>query len=181
MLERSVLLNWSLQLFIEPLNAYCSFSIAEQHAFCVLEAFNDSWIIDCYCGWRLVKVICIVTFISHASHSLRIHRWNRFGVLASHPSLLWQQLSVCCPDLLFARGMVAICWRRQNPSVPVFQTARYVCVCARFFFFFAFTRVHVFMQAASISSLIGSENRKWHMCLSEGLWSQVWIGTFRNM
>lgn len=136
MLERSVLLNWSLQLFIEPLNAYCSFSIAEQHAFCVLEAFNDSWIIDCYCGWRLVKVICIVTFISHASHSLRIHRWNRFGVLASHPSLLWQQLSVCCPDLLFARGMVAICWRRQNPSVPVFQTARYVCVCARFFFFF---------------------------------------------
>lgn len=107
-----------------------------------LEALNDSWII-CYSGWPLVKGICIqtqnchqtpcVTFLSHASHSLRIHRESRFGLLASHPLLLWQQLSVCCPDSLFAQGMVAICWRRLNLSVPAFQTARYVfvyvCAC----------------------------------------------------
>lgn len=140
---------------------------------------------DCFCGYRLVEVICIEqmlsvkqtkfasTFISLAAHSLNIHRGSGLGPRAFYPSLLWQQLSVCCPDLLFARGMVAICWRRLNLSVPVFRTDRYadvracMCVCV-YVCFFTFSSIHMFTQAASISSLIGSENRKWHMCLSEG-------------
>lgn len=107
---------------------------------------------DCFCGYRLVEVICIEqmlsvkqtkfasTFISLAAHSLNIHRGSGLGPRAFYPSLLWQQLSVCCPDLLFARGMVAICWRRLNLSVPVFRTDRYadvracMCVCVRVFF-----------------------------------------------
>lgn len=102
-------------------------------------------------------------------------------LFASLPSLLWHQLSVGRPGLLFARGMVAICWRL-NLSVPVFQIDRYawVCVCVFLCMFFASSSAHMFMQAASISSLIASENRKWHMCLSEGLWSWVWIDTFLN-
>lgn len=61
---------------------------------------------------------------SHLKQSCLTVTQDRYGPLASHPSLLWQQLSVGCPDLLFARGMVAICWRL-NLSVPVFQIDRY--------------------------------------------------------
>lgn len=50
-------------------------------------------------------------------------------------SLLWQQLSVCCPDLLFARGIVAICWRRLifSPSLSFKQTEMSVCMCVQIF------------------------------------------------
>lgn len=96
---------------------------------------------------------------------------------ASDPSPLWQQLSHCCPDLFSARGTVPICRRIPHFSVPVFQTDRYARLCVHIFFF-PFSSEHTFMQAASISSLIGSENRKWDMCLSEGLWSPVCMGTF---
>lgn len=59
-------------------------------------------------------------------------------------SPLWQQLSACCPDLLFARGMVAICWRRLiffSPSLFFREICLCVCVCT-FFCIHNCTHVH---------------------------------------
>lgn len=135
---------------------------------------NYYWIIDCYCGagnwlWKFTSwnIICVMVK----------------PVLLPSSALPHVHLIYCTQRKYWSSRLIRLCFGSscqcavQTCSLPeawqpsvggdwiyrslsLKQISLCVCVCACVI-------IHILMQAVSIYSLVWTENRKWHKCLSQ--------------